>query len=72
MTPKSGKDTDAYLLTANGFDPGEPVTVWITSPDGTYRYFSAIRTPQAYASTTGELRLALSTNDPLRVKASRW
>ena len=71
VTPKSGKDTDAYLLTATGFDPGEPVTVWISSPDGTYRYFSAMRTPQAYASNTGELRLALSTNDPSVARASR-
>jgi len=65
VAPKAGKDTDAFLLTATGFDPGEPVTAWITSPDGTYRYFSALRSPLAYASTTGALRLTLGTSDPL-------
>ncbi len=67
MTPKTGRDTDAFLLTASGFEVGEPVTVWTTGVDGTYRYTSALRTPQAYASTTGELRIALSTDEPLSV-----
>lgn len=67
VTPASGKDTDAYLFVANGFEPNEPVTLWITQPDGTYRYFSTLNTAQAYASGTGELRLALSKSDPLAV-----
>jgi subtilisin family serine protease len=65
VTPASGKDTDAFLLTAAGFEANEPITSWIAAPDGSYRYFSTIRTPQAYASTTGELRLSLSTNEAL-------
>ncbi len=64
VTPASGKDTDAFLLTAKGFQPKEPVTVWITAPDGTFRYFSVLKTAQAYADDTGQIRLALSTNDP--------
>lgn len=64
VTPPSGKDTDGFLLTANGFEPGEPVTAWITSPDGTYRYFSTMNTALAYATTNGDLRLALSRGEP--------
>lgn len=67
VTPATGKDTDAYLFTATGFAPNEPVTLWLTQPDGTYRYFSKLNTAQAYASNTGELRLAISKNDPLAV-----
>jgi subtilisin family serine protease len=65
VTPATGKDTDAFFLTAAGFEAGEPVTVWIVSPNGSYRYFSAQRTPQVYASQTGELRIALATSEPL-------
>ncbi len=65
VVPASGKDTDAFLLTATGFEPNEPITAWIAAPDGSYRYFSTIRTPQAYASATGEIRLSLSTNEAL-------
>jgi len=67
VTPATGKDTDAYLFTATGFEPNEPVTLWLTQPDGTYRYFSKLNTAQAYASKSGELRLSLSKNDPLAV-----
>ncbi len=65
VTPASGKDTDAFLLTAAGFEPNEPVTVWITSPAGSYRYFSTLNTAQAYAGANGNVRLALSTSEPL-------
>jgi len=67
VTPATGKDTDAYLFTATGFEPNEPVTLWLTQPDGTYRYFSKLNTAQAYASAGGELRLSLSKSDPLAV-----
>lgn len=67
VTPASGKDTDAYLFTAKGFEPNEPVTLWLVQPDGTYRYFSKLNTAQAYASATGELRLAIGKSDPLAV-----
>lgn len=65
VTPTSGKDSDAFVLTASGLTPGEPVTVWITAPDGTYRYFSSLRTAQAYATANGTVQLNISTNEPL-------
>jgi subtilisin family serine protease len=65
VTPASGNDTDAFLLTAAGFEPNEPITAWIAAPDGSFRYFSTLRTPQAYASATGELRLSLSNTEAL-------
>jgi hypothetical protein len=34
VSPSSGDYTTTFVLTAGGFNPGEPVSVWITAPNG--------------------------------------
>lgn len=58
VSPPSGKSTDAFVLTASGFAPNEPVAVWLTLSDGTYRY---LRYPSIFADSLGRLQASLGT-----------
>lgn len=62
ISPTSGKSTDSFIFTAGGFEPNEPVTVWLTGSDGAYRYY---RYPQVYANASGVVQVALSSSEPL-------
>ncbi|MGN6562578.1 MAG: S8 family peptidase [Thermomicrobiales bacterium] len=65
VAPANGQNTDAFQLTASGFTPGEPVTVWLVGNDNFYRYFGTNRFPQLYANASGTIQIGLSTNEPL-------
>jgi hypothetical protein len=67
VTPPEPKNAESLILTAKGFDPNEPVTIWLVGEDGSYRYFSALRSPQAYANAAGELRFVIGPTEPLAI-----
>ncbi|MFN8516874.1 MAG: S8 family peptidase [Chloroflexia bacterium] len=67
VTPTEPKNAESVILSVKGFDPGEPVTIWLVGEDGSYRYFSSLRSPQAYANQTGELRFIIGPTEPLSV-----
>jgi subtilisin family serine protease len=67
VTPTEPKNAESVILDVKGFDPGEPVTIWLVGEDGSYRYFSSLRSPQAYANQTGELRFIIGPTEPLSV-----
>ncbi|MDP9372794.1 MAG: S8 family peptidase, partial [Chloroflexota bacterium] len=62
VTPASGKATDAFILTAAGFAPNEPLTAWLTGADGAYHLY---RYPSRYANARGEVQVALGNSTPL-------
>jgi subtilisin family serine protease len=67
VTPTEPKNAESVILNVKGFEPGEPVTIWLVSEDGSYRYFSTLRSPQAYANQSGELRFVIGPTEPLAV-----
>ncbi len=62
IDPPSGKTTDPFIFTAGGFEPNEPVAVWLTGADGTYRFY---RNQPVYANADGTVRVSLSNGEPL-------
>jgi subtilisin family serine protease len=67
VTPTEPKNAESVILNVKGFEPGEPVTIWLVGEDGSYRYFSSLRSPQAYANQSGELRFVIGPAEPLSV-----
>jgi subtilisin family serine protease len=67
VTPAEPKNAEPVILSVKGLDPGEPVTIWLVGEDGSYRYFSSLRSPQAYANQSGELRFIIGPTEPLSV-----
>ncbi|HET8630527.1 MAG TPA: S8 family peptidase [Thermomicrobiales bacterium] len=68
VTPTSGKGNEAFVFSAAGFAPNEPVTVWLTLSDGSYRYY---RYPSVFADAKGNLQVALGTGDPIPAGTQR-
>lgn len=62
VSPSTGKSTDAFVFSASGFAPNEPVTVWLVLSDGAYRY---LRYPSVFADSQGRLQAMLGTSEAL-------
>ena len=67
ITPAEPKNTDSLIFTVTGFEPKEPITLWLVGEDGSYRYFSSLRSPQAYANDIGTLRFIIGPTEPLSI-----
>ena len=65
ITPAEPKNTESLIFAVGGFEPKEPVTLWLVGEDGSYRYFSPLRSPQAYANDSGDLRFIIGRPSPL-------
>lgn len=62
VSPTAGKSTDVFVFKATGFAPNEPIAVWLTLSDGSYRY---LRYPSVFADSQGRLETTLSTSTAL-------
>ncbi len=67
VTPTEPKNAESLIFFARGFEPNEPVTIWLIGEDGSYRYFSTLRWPQAYANLVGDLRFVIGPTEPLSI-----
>ena len=67
VAPTEPKNAESLIFSARGFEPNEPVTIWLVGEDGSYRYFSTLRWPQAYANLVGDLRFIIGPTEPLSI-----